>query len=46
MALMITDTGEGNPQGMLRPLHTALARGLRLQALAVFVGQQELATWL
>jgi hypothetical protein len=42
MALMITDTGEGNPQG----LPCALARGLRLQALAVFVGRKEPATWL
>ena len=42
MALMITDTGEGNPQG----LPCALARGLRLQAPAVFVGRKEPATWL
>jgi hypothetical protein len=42
MALMITDTCEGNPQGM----PCALARGLRLQALPVFVAGQEVALWL
>ncbi len=41
MALMITDTGSGNPQGM----PCAAARGLRLQALAVFVGCTEVALW-
>ncbi|WIV97033.1 MULTISPECIES: hypothetical protein [Roseateles] len=41
MALMITDTGEGNPQGM----PCALARGLRMQALPVFVGLEEGALW-
>ncbi|MGS0753480.1 hypothetical protein ACVBEH_01200 [Roseateles sp. GG27B] len=41
MALMITDTGEGSPQGS----PCALARGLRLQALAVFVGCMEVAIW-
>jgi hypothetical protein len=42
MALMITDMGEGNPQG----LPCALARGLRLQALAVVIGRKDLALWL
>ena len=37
MALMITDTRGGNWQGMPCPA----ARGLRLQALAVFVGRGE-----
>ena len=41
MALMIADTGEGNPQGM----PCALARGLRLQAPPVFVARQEVALW-
>ncbi len=41
MALMITDTGKGSPQGM----PCALARGLRLQALPVFVGLEEGAPW-
>lgn len=41
MALMITDTGEGNPQAM----PCALARGLRLQALPVVVGLEEGAQW-
>ncbi len=41
MALMITDTGKGSPQGM----PCALARGLRLQALPVFVGLEEVAPW-
>ena len=41
MTLMITDTGSGNRQG--RPC--AVARGLRLPALAIFVGGLEVAIW-
>jgi hypothetical protein len=41
MALMITDTGGGNRQGMPCPAE----RGLRLQALAVFVRQAGGAIW-
>ncbi len=37
MALLITDTHDGNPQGM----PCAGMRGTRLQAGAVFVGEKE-----
>jgi hypothetical protein len=37
MALMITDTSEGNSRSMLR----AVGRGVGLQAHAVFVREQE-----
>ncbi len=42
MALMITDTGGGNRQGMPCPAE----RGARMQARAVFVRQPDgVATW-